>query len=57
MIAEISVLKTHKNGKKHSQLLMGIKSRRQTLMSSFTTPAVETDKNIQKKKFLLLKLN
>lgn len=50
MVAEISVLRTHQNGKKHSQLLMGIKSRRQTLMSSFTIPAAETETTIQKKK-------
>lgn len=27
MTAEISVLKSHKNGKKHAQLIMGIKSK------------------------------
>lgn len=49
MVAEISVLKNHNNGKKHCQLLKGIKSSRQSLISSFVKPHLDTESNIKKK--------
>ena len=49
MVAEMSVFKSHNIGKKHSQLMNGIKTKRQPLMSCFTTPQVEVEANIKKK--------
>jgi len=49
MVAEMSVLKSHNIGKKHSQLMNGIKTKRQPLMCCFTTPQVEVEANIKKK--------
>lgn len=49
MVAEMSVLKSHNIGKTHSQILNGIKTKHQPLMSCFTTPQVEVEANIKKK--------
>lgn len=43
MDAEVSVLKNHGNGKKHSQILHGATSKQST-MNSFITQAVPIDK-------------